>query len=98
MIYHNPFSENFFSHSHKTLTWGTFAFGGSLFILAVLIFAYPALIAYFFAGVILLAGITALVLAWKLWRFRENISHFEDWPDDNNRRFRRRVTYFRWHA
>lgn len=97
MTYNNPFSSSFFSQSHKTITWGTFVLGGALFLLAVLIFAYPTLIAYFFAGVILLAGITALVVAWKLWRFRENISRIEQWPTDNNR-YQTRVTYFRWHT
>ncbi len=98
MNYYNPFLDRTFSQGHKTLTWGTFFFGGTLFLLAVLIFAYPALIAYFFAGVILLAGVTALAVAWKLWRFRENISRIEQWPVDNNDRYRTRVTYFRWHA
>ncbi|MZH03541.1 MAG: hypothetical protein F3745_09160 [Nitrospinae bacterium] len=98
MIYNNPFSNSFFSESHKTITWGTFVFGGTLFLLAVLIFAYPALIAYFFAGMILLAGVTALAIAWKLWRFRESVSRIEQWPTENNSRYRSRVTYFRWHT
>jgi hypothetical protein len=98
MIYNNPFSDRIFSQSHKTLTWGTFVFGGTLFLLALLIFAYPALIAYFFAGIILLGGITALTVAWKLWRFRENVSRIEQWPVDNNKSYRTRVTHFRWHA
>ncbi len=99
MIYNNPFSDRIFSQGHKTLTWGTFVFGGALFLLAVLIFAYPALIAYFFAGIIILAGVTALAVAWKLWRFRENFSRIEQWENlgDNNG-YRTRVTHFRWHA
>ena len=60
MIYNNPFSETFFSQRHKALTWGTFTFGGALFLLAIIIFAYPALIAYFFAGAILLTAISVL--------------------------------------
>ncbi|MBC8286504.1 MAG: hypothetical protein H8E42_03415 [Nitrospinae bacterium] len=100
MTYNYPFSDGVFSQGHKTLTWGTFVFGGVLFLLAVLIFAYPALIAYFFAGIILLAGITALAVAWKLWRFRENVSRFEPWENlgSNNSGYRTRVTHFRWRA
>jgi uncharacterized membrane protein HdeD (DUF308 family) len=98
MNYNNPFSDRTFSQGHKTLTWGTFVFGGNLFLLAVLIFAYPALIAYFFAGIILLAGIVTLTVAWKLWRFRENFFHIEQWPGDNNCINRTRGTGFRWNT
>jgi hypothetical protein len=98
MIYNNPFSDRIFSQGHKTLTWGIFVFGGTLFLLAVLIFAYPTLIAYFFAGVILLVGISVLAVAWKLWRFRENVSRIEQWPVDNKCGYRTHVTHFRWHA
>lgn len=95
MIVNNPFSDNSFSEGHKKLTWGTFVFGGVLFLLSALIFAYPALIAYFFAGIILLAGIFALTIAWKLWRFRKDVSHIEQWRNPGG--YRTRVTYFRWH-
>lgn len=98
MTYNNPFSDRIFSQDHKTLTWGAFVVGGTLFLLAVLIFAYPPLIAYFFAGMILLAGIVTLTVAWKLWQFREKISRIEQWPVDNNGRNQTRTTYFRWHA
>ena len=98
MNYNNPFSDKNFSQGHKTLTWGTFVFGGTLFPLAVLIFAYPTLIAYFFAGIILLAGILTLTVAWKLWWFRENVSRIEQWLVDNNGINRIRVTDFRWNT
>ena len=98
MNYNNPFSDSNFSQGHKTLTWETFVFGGTLFLLAVLIFAYPALIAYFFAGIILLAGVSAFALAWRLWRCRVKVSRVEQWPVDNNSGYRARVTYFRWHT
>ena len=98
MNYNNPFSDRTFSQGHKTLTWGTFVFGGNLFLLAVLIFAYPALIAYFFAGIILLAGIVTLTVAWKLWWFRENVSRIEQWSGDNNGINRTRGTGFRWNT
>ena len=95
MIYNNPFSERFFSQSHKTLTWGTFIFGGALFLLAIVIFAYPALIAYFFAGVILLTGISVLTASWKLWRFSKDISRIIQW--ENNSGYRTHTIRFRWH-
>ena len=98
MTYNNPFSDRIFAQGHKTLTWGTFVFGGTLFLLAVLIFAYPALIAYFFAGIILLAGIVTLTVAWKLWWFRENVSRIEQWSGDNNGINRTRGTGFRWNT
>ena len=98
MNYNNPFSDKNFSQGHKTLTWGTFVFGGTLFLLAVLIFAYPALIAYFFAGIILLAGIVTLTVAWKLWRFRKNVFRIEQWPGDNNGINGTRDTGFRWNT
>jgi hypothetical protein len=100
MSYNNPFSERIFPQGHKTLTYGTFVFGGILFLLAVLIFAYPALIAYFFAGIILVAGISVLTMAWKLWRIQKNISRLEQWekPVNFDNGYRTRITYFRWHA
>lgn len=99
MSYNNPFSDRFFFQGHKTLTYGTFVFGGILFLLALLIFAYPALIAYFFAGIILVAGISTLTVAWKLWRIRKNVSRLEQWerPVNFDNDYRTRITYFRWH-
>jgi hypothetical protein len=98
MNYNNPFSDRNFFQGHKTRTWETFVFGGTLFLLAALIFAYPTLITYFFAGIILLAGILTLTVAWKLWWFRENISRIEQCPVDNNRINGTRVTNFRWNT
>ena len=98
MNYNSPFSDRNFSQGHKTLTWGTFFFGGTLFLLAVLIFAYPALIAYFFAGIILLAGIVTLTVAWKLWWFSEKVSRIEQCSVDNNGMNGTRVTNFRWNT
>ena len=96
MTYNNPFSDKFFSQGHRTLTQGTFIFGGILFLLAILIFAYPMLIAYFIAGVILLVGTVVLTLGWKLWQVRDNISHmdYRETPVS----FNRRTIYFRWHV
>jgi predicted membrane protein len=79
MTYNNPFSDRFFSQGHKTLTFGTLFFGGILFFLAILIFSYPALIAYFIAAVILLIGISALTVTWKLWQARKIFFNLEHW-------------------
>ena len=57
MYYNNNFPESFFKKGHSTLTWGTVLLGSVLFFLAIFIFAYPALIAYFIAAIILFAGL-----------------------------------------
>jgi hypothetical protein len=100
MSYNNSFSERFLSKDHKTLTWGTFFLGVALFFLAMVIFAYPALIAYFFGGVILFIGISVLASSWKLWRFSKDISRIDQWEErrgDNNSRYRTHTTHFGWH-
>ncbi len=98
MTYNDSFSDRSFTRSHKKLAQGIFILGGSLFLLAVFIFAFPALIAYFIAGVILVAGITVLTVAWKLWRFRDQVSHFEKDCDPGNDYYRTRVSCFRWYV
>jgi hypothetical protein len=100
MTYNNPFSDDYFSQGHKSLTQGTFIFGGVLFLLAILIFVQPALIAYFIAGVILLAGMTVLAIAWKLWRFSKNdhTSRVKLWETPHRGDKASRVIYFRWVA
>ncbi|HIE42736.1 MAG TPA: hypothetical protein EYP95_05880 [Nitrospinaceae bacterium] len=47
--------------------------------MAILIFSYPALIAYFIAAVILLIGISALTVTWKLWQARKIFFNLEHW-------------------
>jgi hypothetical protein len=98
MIYNNLFSERFLSQNHKTVTWSTFIFGGVLFFLALIIFAYPALIAYFFAGVILLTGVSVLAASWKLWRFSKDISRVHQWDTVHKKsRYQTHTTHFWWH-
>ena len=77
MYYNNNFSDNFFARGHRTLTWGTVFLGGLLFFLAIMIFVYPALIAYFIAAMILFAGLSVLAISWKLWRFRNGITKLD---------------------
>ena len=77
MHFNNNISSSFLTKGHRTLTWGTILFGTVLFLLALLIFAYPALIAYFIAAVILFTGFSALAIGWKLWRLRNKITKIE---------------------
>lgn len=100
MTYNNPFPDNAFSKGQKAFTQGTFVLGGTLLIIAILIFTYPALIAYFIAGTILLAGTLVLTLAWKLWRFSKsgNASRVKLWESPNHGTRASRVIYFRWVA
>lgn len=101
MYYNSDFPNSFFTKGHRTLTWGTVLLGSLLFFLALLIFAYPALIAYFIAAIILFAGLFTLAIAWKLWQFRNEITKFDKIEDDpfRNRSHgtgRSHFTYIRW--
>ena len=101
MYFNNNISNSFLTRGHRTLTWGTVLLGTVLFLLALLIFAYPALIAYFIAAVILFAGLSALAIGWKLWRLRNEITKLEKMEDDPffNRTpetHRGYFTYIRW--
>ena len=77
MHFNNNILSSFLTKGHRTLTWGTILLGAALFLLALLIFAYPALFAYFIAAVILFAGFSALAIGWKLWRLGNKITKFE---------------------
>ena len=101
MYYNNNFPESFFKKGHSNLTWGTVLLGSVLFFLAIFIFVYPALIAYFIATIILFAGLFALVIGWKLWQFRNAIKNLDSLEDEHfhNRSsgtVRRHFTYIRW--
>ncbi|MBL4664555.1 MAG: hypothetical protein JKY23_01120 [Nitrospinaceae bacterium] len=101
MYYNNNFPDSFFARGHRTLTLGTIILGGLLFLLAIMIFAYPALIAYFIAAVILFAGLSVLAIGWKLWRFRNEITKLDKIEDDSfhyksPRTSKTHFTYFRW--
>jgi len=99
MYYNNNLPDNIFATGHRNLTLGTVILGGLLFLLAIMIFIYPALIAYFIAAMILLAGLSVLAISWKLWRFRNAITkldkddsiHYKS-PGTSQTHF----TYFRW--
>ena len=101
MYFKNNFSNPLFEKGHRTITLGTVLLGGILFFLGILIFAYPTLIAYFIATVILFTGLCALFVGWKLWKFRNKIAEFDKLDD---RPFyyaspgmsRPHITYIRW--
>ena len=101
MYYNENFPNSFFTKGHRTLTLGTVLMGSVLLLLALLIFAYPALIAYFIAAVILFAGLSALVIGWKLWQFRNEIARIDKAEGDPFHHRspwagRSHFTYIRW--
>ncbi|MBC8284524.1 MAG: hypothetical protein H8E32_11975 [Nitrospinae bacterium] len=101
MYYNNNFSNSFFTKGHRTLTWGTVLLGAMLFFLAILIFVYPALIAYFIAAIILFAGLSALAIGLKLWQFRNEVTKLERMDDEpfhyrSPGTSRSHITYIRW--
>ncbi len=96
MYHDNNISNSIFSRSHRTLTWSTVLLGGMLFFLAILIFAYPALIAYFIAAVILFAGLSALAIGWKLWQVRNEIKKLDNIDYETYRPGRNHFTFIRW--
>ena len=101
MYYNNNLPDNIFARGHRNLTLGTVLLGGFLFLLAIMVFTYPALIAYFIAAMILLAGLSVLAISWKLWRFRNKIikrNKIEDEPYHYRSPVTSRTyfTYYRW--
>ena len=74
MYFKNNFSNSLFTKVPRAMTLGTVISGTILFFLGILIFAYPTLIAYFIATVILFAGLSVLFISWKLWKFRNEIA------------------------
>lgn len=75
------YSKDIFDQGYLALRRGVFILGGALVALAVLIFLFPMLIAFIFAAVILFAGISALVLGYKIWKLKNQVRPFE-WIDD----------------
>lgn len=99
MYYNNNFPDNIFARGHRTLTLGTVLLGGLLFLLAIMIFAYPALIAYFIAAMILFVGLSVLAIGWKFWRLRNEITKLDkedSFHYKSPRTSQTHFTYFRW--
>jgi hypothetical protein len=67
-------NKDIFEEGYKSLQRSLWIFGGSLVALAILIFVFPALIGYMFAGFILFAGAAILAVGWKVWRFKKHLS------------------------
>ena len=101
MYFENDFSNSLFTKVPRAMTLGTVISGTILFFLGILIFAYPTLIAYFIAAVILFAGLSTLLLGWKLWKFRNEIAKLDNlYEEPFNLRSpgmrKSYVTYIRW--
>ena len=101
MHFNNNISSSFLTKGHRTLTWMAILLGTVLFLLSLLIFTYPALIAYFIAVVILFAGFSSLAIGWNLWRLRNKITKIEKIDYDpffyrTPETHRSYYTYIRW--
>ena len=101
MYFNNNIPSSFLKKGHKTLIVGTILFGTVLFLLALLIFAYPALIGYFIAGIILFAGFYTLAIGWKLWQLKNEVTKLGKIDDDTSfyripETHRGYFTYIRW--
>ncbi len=79
MFERNSNHKDIFDEGYKSMQKGILLFGGSLVVLAILIFLFPALIGYMFAAFILLAGATILMVGWKAWRFKKHLDSKEEW-------------------
>jgi hypothetical protein len=72
-------NKDIFEEGYKSLQKGIVLFGGSLVVLAILIFLFPALIGYMFAAFILFAGAAILTVGWKVWRVKKHLGSSEEW-------------------
>jgi len=80
MFERNEHSKDIFEQGYKTVQKGILLFGGSLVLLGILIFLFPALIGYMFAAFILFAGAVFLTAGWKIWRFKKEFERGEEIP------------------
>ncbi|MDH5761662.1 MAG: hypothetical protein OEZ51_01660 [Nitrospinota bacterium] len=88
MFEHNMNHKDIFDEGYKSLQKGILLFGGSLVMLAILIFLFPALIGFIFAAFILLAGTAILAVGWKVWRFKKHLGSSEEWSKPVTASFR----------
>ena len=79
MFERNLNHKDIFDEGYRSLQKGLLLFGGSLVVLAILIFMFPALIGFMFAAFILLAGAAVLAVGWKVWQFKKHLSSSGEW-------------------
>jgi len=70
-------SDDIFDQGYNALKRGILLFGGFLTVLGVLIFLFPKLIAYIFAFFILVTGVSALILGYRVWKLQNQVRPFE---------------------
>ncbi len=70
-------SNDIFDSGYKAFRKGILLFGGFLTILGILIFLFPKLIAFIFASFILFAGISVLMVAYRIWKLQKQVRPFE---------------------
>ncbi len=96
------YSDDIIDQGYKSLRKGVFLIGAFLTTLAVLIFAFPTLIAFIIAFFILFAGVSALVMSYRIWKLKDQARpiEWEDASDDTpfqrdapGRVHRRRITF-----
>lgn len=70
-------SRDIFLDGYKALLRWIWIFGGTMVLLGLLIFLFPALIGFMIAGVILFVGMVALYWGYHVWKFRKHMDHLE---------------------
>lgn len=74
----NNQATDFFREGYKTLQKGIWTIGIALVTLAVLIFLFPALIGFLFAGLILFAGLSLLYFGYRVRQIKQHLHQWED--------------------
>ena len=74
-------SNDIFDQGYKALRKGILFFGAFLTVLGILIFMFPKLIAFIFAFFILVTGVSALMLAYRIWKLQNSARPF-DWESE----------------
>jgi len=78
MMFHEVrFYDNYTDHVAAG-SWLYALLGASLIVLALLIFAFPALLAYLIASFLLFDGIIFMVIGWRLHSLRRLYSRWRD--------------------
>ncbi|MFQ5481720.1 MAG: hypothetical protein ACE5ER_03085 [Nitrospinaceae bacterium] len=70
-------NEDWFSQGYRSLLGGILVLGTALVLLGVLIFAFPELIAFLAAAMILTAGGLFLYWAYQIWKLRKHVETVE---------------------